>query len=373
MGLHAEDNDVAALGKRGEGRCVPCVGVEAEIVTVDIYAGQGIVSVCDANGGCLTLIVQECGKPVRDLRKLTRGTKAVTAKHAAVVPLFNPKHIPLVVFTAMAGVSEIQTAIARPHRHAGRQGRLPYVACGGGLLLGLLHNLDMDGELGHRGLPRAQEDGGDDDVVVPRLPCFGEGVQRAVIAHFIELAKAAVKDPDPFQLIEGGKVQPQRLPAGNGSRHHSGCQFGKDLLRAVVLLCDLLLQLGIVVALLQQIPRGKVGLIPVDHANGGIVVHGGIHREAERVLVQALGVLVGGVNGLVVDLQYHDILTARQDGRQELPRSVPIILHVVRDQRTFLEKTLKRMVCRKDPHSPQAHVILRQIQLIAVPRRPQGG
>ena len=372
MGLHAENDDVAALGKRGEGRCVPCVGVEAEIVTVDIYAGQGIVSVCDANGGSLTLIVQERGKPVGNFLELTRGAQSVSTHHAAVIPLLNPEHIPLVVLTAMARVSEIQASPTRAHMYAGRLGGLA-VVIRVGLLLGLLHDFDVNGELGHRGLPRSQEDGGDDDVVVPRLLRFGEGVQRAVIAHFIELAKAAVKDPDPFQLIEGGKVQPQRLPAGNGSRHHSGCQFGKDLLRAVIALGHLLPQLGIVVVLLQQIPRGEIGLIPVDHADGGVIVHGGIHREAERVLVQPLGVFVSGVDGLVVDLQHHDILTARQDGRQELPRSVPIILHVVRDQRTFLEKTLKRMVCRKDPHAPQGHVILRQIQLIAVPRRPQGG
>ena len=227
----------------------------------------------------------------------------------------------------------------------------------------------MDGELRHGGLPRSQEDGGDDDVVVPRLLRFGEGVQRAVIAHFIELAKGAVKDPDPFQLIEGGKVQPQRLPAGDGSRHHIGRQHGKDLLRAVVLLCDLLLQLGVIVARLQKVACGEVGLVAVDHADGGLIVHGRIHVQLEGVLVHALGVFVSGVVDLVVDLQHHHVLSLTgghafqhvcgtlRTGRQGNFPNIPVL----------------RIDQLKDPHAPQGHIILRQIQLIAVPRRPQEG
>ena len=150
-----------------------CVEMEGLIVAVDVNAGQGVLVLDHAEVRCLPRIVAKRGKLGGNVRKLPRRAKAIAADHTAVVPLLCPEHIALVVLTAMALASEIQASPARAHRQAGRLGGLAVVIRVGlllGLLLGFFHHPDMDGILIHESLPRAYMGGGNDEVVVPRVP-----------------------------------------------------------------------------------------------------------------------------------------------------------------------------------------------------------
>ena len=122
LGLHPEDDDIPALGKGRQGVSIHRIEMEGEIIAVDVNAGQGVLILAHTEVGFLPRVVAKHGKPVGNFLELTRRAKAVPAEHTAVVPLLCPEHIALVVLTAMARVSEIQTAIARPHMHTGRQG-----------------------------------------------------------------------------------------------------------------------------------------------------------------------------------------------------------------------------------------------------------
>ena len=255
-------------------------------------------------------------------------------------------------------------------RIVGRLGGLAVVIRVGlllGLLLGFFHHPDMDGILIHESLPRAYMGGGNDEVVVTRVP-LGQLGQGLLGLRQCPQGQIPV-DLDRLQVVEGGKVEGQGLPLGHGGGHHVLDQMLKDTLRTAEMIHHLFLQFGVVVARLQQMPHGEVGLAAVDHADGGVIVHRRIYLQHKGVLVQALGVFVLGVADLGVDIQHHDVAAVAGEGVQQVNGGVRAF---GREGDLLKDFAVSEGDHLKDSDIPQGHVV-GQGQLVGISRRPQNG